>query len=105
MKLTPLRLPIWRLMFAVAVAGIAMAFLNSLVTFLDSPFLGPDPDGIAEWAPLLFLLRASSCGAALWAFVWLRRRMRRRAEQRVSSLARTACPDTIDVNLRRKSAV
>jgi hypothetical protein len=65
-------------MFAVAVAGIALAFLKSLVTFLDSPFLGPDPEGIAGWAPILFALRASFCGSALWALLWLRKCLRGR---------------------------
>jgi hypothetical protein len=72
------RLTIWRLMFAVAVFGIALAFLKSVVAFLDSPFLGPDPEGIRGWAPILFGLRALFCAAALGALLFLRKRLQGR---------------------------
>src|SRR5262249_6826808 len=71
MRLPRVRFTIRRLMFAVAVVGIALAFLDSLVAFLDSPFLGPDPEGIAGWAPFLFLF-PPGCAAALLALLMLR---------------------------------
>jgi hypothetical protein len=77
MKLPRVRFTVRCLMIAVAALGIVLAFLRSLIIFLDSPFLaGPREE--AEWAPVLFVSRASLCGAALWLVLFLRERFPRR---------------------------
>lgn|GEM_PF-5840055 len=62
---------LWRLMITVAAIGVGLFFLKSLVSFLDSPFLGPDPREEAATAPILLLIRASACGVAIWGLVIL----------------------------------
>jgi hypothetical protein len=81
MRLLPIRFTILQIMFWVAVAGIALYFLKSLVIFGNSPFLDGDPDE-AFWAPILFASCALICGAAsvaLWLIVVLRKRLGGRA--------------------------
>jgi hypothetical protein len=77
------RFTILRLMFGVAVVGIGLAFLKSLVTFLGSPLLMGDREE-ALWAPISFALRTLSCGVAFWVLQILYKRLRRRELDRTS---------------------
>jgi hypothetical protein len=51
-------------MFGVAVAGITVFFLKSLVTYLNASFCAGDREE-ASWAPILFAARALTRGLAL----------------------------------------
>jgi hypothetical protein len=68
MQPPPMRFTILQLIFGVAVVGIALVFLKSLVTFLNSPFLDGSVEE-ANWAPVLFASRTATCGVALWVSV------------------------------------
>jgi hypothetical protein len=77
MEPRPLRFSISELMFGVAVVGIGVFFLTSLITFLNSPFLaGPVEE--ADRAPILFGYRALTCGLVFWGLLALREWLRRR---------------------------
>ena len=90
-----LRFSMSELMFGVAIAGIAVFFLSSLITFLNSPFLaGPVEE--AERAPILFGYRALTCGLVFWGLLALRGWLRRRQSGKdYSSLNRTVGQETI----------
>ena len=77
MRPLSIRFTMLEMMFWVAVAGIAVFFLKSLVTFGNSPLLDGDREE-AFWAPILFAGRALTCGAALWLVLFLRKRLRGR---------------------------
>jgi hypothetical protein len=94
MQLPPKRFTILQMMFWVALVGVAMFFLKSLITFLNSPFLaGPVEE--ANWAPILFAFRTTTCGVALWVLFKVRKRYRCREADEADSPAspRTAACD------------
>jgi hypothetical protein len=65
---------ILRLMYPPAFVGIALVFLTSSVSCLNSPFLG-GPRGEARLALVLFWSRTLACGLALWVLLSQRKRL------------------------------
>jgi hypothetical protein len=66
-----------RLIYPPAFVGIALVFLTSCVTCLNSPALdGPREE--AEFALTLFWSRALGCGFAMWLLLKLRKHLWRR---------------------------
>jgi hypothetical protein len=63
-------------MIVLAILGIALAQFVSFLEVLDTPFLGPDPRGVATSAPIKYALLSLLHASAITGLVLLWTRLR-----------------------------